>query len=117
MLTGNSINPANSYLIKVINRNSRKKCEICSLVFLLLTWNMIGISKCRQETFQIFATHQKYVSINLFQFTISDSLKKKKSEFGNKTSRKTKTNHIEDYLYHSFAISVILILYFLPLYF
>ena len=46
--------PANIYVLKVNNRNTRKRCEICSkltiktpenvidvvLLFLLLTWNM-----------------------------------------------------------------------------
>ena len=43
----NSFNPANIHLLKVNNRNIRKKCEICLdvidvvLVFLLLTLDMV----------------------------------------------------------------------------
>ena len=39
---------------------------------------------------QVFTPYQKYGSINLLQFTISDSHKEKKSEFGKKFEEKLK---------------------------
>ena len=80
--------PENKYMFKVNNRDTKKKCEICSKLTIKLTtsndWYVMSSCHCRHSVlFLICIVNFEHISYIFYFFGVSTSVTKLFINFGN----------------------------------